>query len=105
MSQQVEIDYTLNLMIGDMTYTDLRRIEMSMIRIGNDLNRIFPNSPASKIITDIQRIIMLARQAQIAIRAAEMAMIPGAGWIAGLYAATTAVGVGFSVYDSIATGT
>jgi hypothetical protein len=101
---QVEIDYVLNLQIGDMTYTDLRRIEMSMIRIGNDINRIFPNSPASKIITDIEKIIMLARQAQIAIRAAEMALIPGAGWIAGLYAGTLAVSLGVSAYDATRTG-
>jgi len=104
MSQQVEIDYTLNLQIGDMTYTDLRRIEMSMIRICSDLNRIFPDSPVSKIISEMQRVIMLARQAQIAIRAAEMALVPGAGWIAGLYAVTVGVSFGLNAYDSVRTG-
>jgi hypothetical protein len=95
---QVEIDYVLNLQIGDMTYTDLRRVEMSVMRICSDLQRIFGNTEASKII-------MLARQAQMAIRAAEMALVPGAGWIAGLYAATMVTSAGLAAYDTIATGT
>lgn len=102
---QVEIDYVLNLQIGDMTYTDLRRVEMSVMRICSDLERIFGNTEASKILASLQKIIMLARQAQMAIRAAEMALVPGAGWIAGLYAATMVASAGFAAYDTIATGT
>jgi hypothetical protein len=89
------VDYTLNLQMGDMSYSELRRLEMSFIRIGSYLNRIFPNSPASKIITDLERMIMLARTAQVAIHAVELASGP-IGW---LFAATAIVGAGFAASD------
>jgi hypothetical protein len=96
-----EINYVLNLQLGDVSYSDLRKIEMSMMRIGEDLRRIFGDSDISNIIKSMERVINLTRQAQVMINAVELALIPGAGWVAGLYAATSVVGFGFSAYDSI----
>jgi hypothetical protein len=104
MSTQVEVDYILNLKLGDLNVSDVRKIEMSMVRIASDLNRIFPNSPISKIAEDIERVIMLARQAQTALIGLEAALVPGAGWIQMLTAATMATSLGISAYDTVRTG-
>jgi hypothetical protein len=94
--QQVEIDYILNLQFGDnLSYGDLRKIEMSMIRIGNIIQKVFPDSQAAKIMEDVQKIINLARTAQIALRAMQMAEGP-VGWI---FAGTTVVAAAFSASD------
>lgn len=96
MNQQIQIDYLLNLQIGDATYNDLRKIEMTMMRLFGVLNRVFPNSPVSKVIQDIEHTIMLLRQAQMAIRAVEAASGP-IGWA---YAGVSVVSVALSTYES-----
>lgn len=85
--QQVEIEYliTANIEPG---YSELRKLEMSMIRILSYIKRFCGNEQIDKAITKIEALIMAIRAAQIAIRALEVAEGP-IGWI---YAATTTVG-------------
>jgi hypothetical protein len=73
MSEQVEVDYILNVKIGEMDYTDLRRIEMSFIKLSGIIQKVFPNSDAAKIMKEANNIISSMRSAQIAIRDAERA--------------------------------
>jgi uncharacterized protein YaaW (UPF0174 family) len=93
---QVEVDYTLNLLINEGTYTDLRKIEMTMMRMFTILNRIFPNSPVSKIIQDLQHTLMVLHQVQATIRAVELASGP-IGWA---YAGVSVAGTALTVYES-----
>jgi hypothetical protein len=70
----VEIDYLLNLQLADdMNYSDVRRLEMSWVKIGNIIQRVFPNTPAAEIFKISNRIINEMRQVQIAIRATQRA--------------------------------
>jgi hypothetical protein len=74
LSESVEIDYILNLQLGDMDYSDLRRLEMSWVKIGNIVQRVFPNTPAAKIFEMSNKIISEMRQVQIAIRNTQRAL-------------------------------
>jgi tryptophan synthase beta subunit len=101
---QVEIDYVLNLQIEDATYSDLRKLEMTMMRTFSLLNRLFPDSPVSKIVQELQRVIMFARQAQLAIRATQAAyaayMAGTLGPVGAAYAVVSIASVALSGYES-----
>jgi len=96
MSQTYEVNYLLNLQMGDMKYNDLRKIEMSFVKIGNIVQRVFPDSPIAQIMEDMNRTINLAREAQMAIRAVQMASGP-IGW---LYAGVSIASASLTVYES-----
>jgi hypothetical protein len=74
MSESVEIDYILNLQLGDMDYKNIRSLEISFVKIGSIINRVFPDSDAAKIFQDITRMINELRQVQQAIRATQALM-------------------------------
>jgi hypothetical protein len=74
MSERIEIDYMLNLQIGDMDYTDLRRLEMSFVKIGSIIQRVFPDSSAAKVFEQSNRLINTMRQVQQAARSAQRAI-------------------------------
>jgi uncharacterized protein YaaW (UPF0174 family) len=96
MSEQVQVDYTLNLLIEQSSYNDLRKIEMTMMRTFSLLQRLFPNSDAAKVIQSIQKMIALLQQAQAAIRAVEAASGP-IGWA---YAAVSVASTALTTYES-----
>jgi hypothetical protein len=73
LSEQVQVDYLLNLQIEDATYQDLRRIEMSFVKLSGIIQKVFPNSDAAKIMRDANRIINAMHSVQIAVRDAERA--------------------------------
>ena len=74
MSESVQIDYLLNLQLGDMNYSDLRRLEMSFVKVGNIIQRVFPDTPAAKMFEEANRLISVMRNAQQAIRATQRAL-------------------------------
>lgn len=76
-----------------MTYTELRKLEISVIRILSLIRRFCGNENISKAIDYAERAIMTIRQLQMAMRALEMASGP-IGW---LYALVSVAGVGASV--------
>lgn len=91
-NEQVEVDYLLTVN-AEMGYTELRKLEMSLIRILSLVKRFCGDENVAKAIGTIEKLIMMIRMAQIAIRALEIAEGP-IGW---LYAITTAVGASISV--------
>jgi hypothetical protein len=87
MSEYHEIQYSL-MLNAEMTYGELRKVEITMIRILSYIKRFCGDENIDKAIKKIEAVIMACRAAQIAIRALEAAEGP-IGWA---YAATTTVG-------------
>jgi hypothetical protein len=83
------VDYLLMVDV-EPTYANLRKLEMSMIRILHYISRFCGDENINKAIKKIETTIMLVRSCQIAIRALEAAEGP-IGW---LYALTTVAGAG-----------
>lgn len=84
-TRTIEYLITANIEPG---YTELRKLEMSLMRILTYIKRFCGNEQIDKAIDKIQVLITAIRAAQIAIRALEAAEGP-VGWI---YAATTTIG-------------
>jgi hypothetical protein len=86
-----EIEYLLTVN-SEMTYNELRKLEMSLIRILSLVKRFCGDENVAKAIGLVEKLIMIIRMCQIAIHALEAAAGP-IGW---LYAITTAVGMGIA---------
>jgi len=92
------LDYIINLELGANCYSELRKLEISLFRILGYIRRLTGNENVENAIVAIQRLITIIRMAQIAIRSLQIASGP-IGW---LYAATTVIGLGFAVGESMA---
>jgi hypothetical protein len=93
MSQASSTDIQLNLMLNtEMSYRDLRRLEISLLRIMRYVEQFSGNKDLNKTLQLMEKAIITARTLQIAIRAVEAASGP-IGW---LYAGTTVVAAGMS---------
>lgn len=90
-TETTEIQYLLTVNC-EMTYNELRKLEMSLIRILSYVKRFCGDENVAKAIGTVEKLIMTIRMCQIAIRALEAAEGP-IGW---LYAITTAVGAAIS---------
>ena len=93
--QQME---TLELQVEStkMSYHDLRIVEMSIIRIGNALEKMTGSKEVSQAINTLNRLIFTVRSLQIAMHALDIAAGP-IGW---LYAAATIIGFGVMVGET-----
>lgn len=70
--------------------TEVRKMEISLIRIMNLVRRFSGHEEVNKMMDSIQRAIMLLRQMQIAIRATQAA-ISASGPVGWIYAGITVV--------------
>jgi hypothetical protein len=78
-NETTTIDYLLTLN-ADMSYTELRKLEISLIRIMRLVQRFSGNENLNQAITGIEKMIMTLRILQMAIRATENAEGP-LGWL------------------------
>lgn len=98
MSEEHTIDYVLTINT-ELAYADIRKLEITLIRLGNILRRITGSEEFDQILANIQRIIMIIRTAETAIRAFQMASGP-IGWLyAGVGAVTGAISIGTMASD------
>ena len=101
MSEQAEIEYLLTVNV-EMAYSDLRRLESSLMRIMGYISQLSGDPNIDKMMQKAQRAISLIRQLQIAYRtlaAIEAGAITGPiGW---LYAGTMLAGIGLSVAEEV----
>jgi hypothetical protein len=78
-----------------MSYHELRQVEVSLIRIGFALEKMTGSKELNKVISEFNRVIWTIRMTQIAINAFEAASGP-VGW---LFLAATTLGLGAMAYD------
>lgn len=100
MSDSTSLQYSLTVNT-DTAYSDIRKLETIIIRCLNYAERLTGDPNLKQGMQTIQRAIVLLRTLQQTIRLTQLALIPGAGLIAGALAATSAVGSGFAIYDTI----
>lgn len=100
MSETTTLDYLVTVN-AEQCYTELRKLEISLIRILGFIERMSGDPNIDNFANKIQRTIVLIRQAQIAFRAlyALMAGTMG-GPIGWLFAGTQIVGIGLSMYEA-----
>lgn len=91
MSESTTIDYVLTINT-EMTYAELRKLEISLIRIMGYIQRFSGSPSIDAAFRKIQQLLIMIRSVQIAIRALEAASGP-IGW---LYALTTITGAGLT---------
>ena len=98
---QTEIEYLLTVN-AEMAYTDLRRLESSLMRIMGYISQLSGDPNIDKMMQKAQETISLVRQLQIAYRtmlALEAGTLGGPiGW---LYAGTMLAGIGLSVAEEV----
>lgn len=99
MSAHNEIEYTLTLNT-QLTYSEIRKLEISMMRILGYIQRLTPgNTDLHRLIDTMQSAITVLRSMQIALHAVQIARMSAGDPIAWLSAGTTVVAVGFSGYS------
>lgn len=87
-----------------MTYSELRKIEIVMIRILSYVRRFCGNEELGKMLEYIEKAIMSLRMLQVTMRAIEMAEGP-IGWAyAGVSMLGAGIMVGTEVYDVTRSG-
>lgn len=92
------VDYVLTVNT-EMSYGELRKLEMSLMRIMYLVERFSGNQDLNKMLKYIQEAIVAMRSLQIAMRAVEMAEGP-IGWLyAGVSIVAAATTIGTDVYD------
>jgi hypothetical protein len=91
MSETHEINYLLTIN-AEPTYSEMRKLEIILIRNLNYIRRLAGSEQLDKIIQKIQEVIMWMRIMEMAFRAFEMAAGP-LGWA---YAITSIIGAGFA---------
>jgi hypothetical protein len=98
--KNVEIQYLLTVNT-EHAQRDIRRLETSLMRIMNAIERLTPNNTElSKLITIAQNTITIMVALQNTIRATQLALGP-IGW---LYAGTSMLATGltgYSLYESM----
>lgn len=90
--EQNAIDYILTIST-DITYSEVRKLEMSLMRIMTLVERFSGSPELNKMLSYIQKSITALRQVQMAIRAVQAAEGP-IGW---LYAAVSVIGAATTV--------
>jgi hypothetical protein len=75
-----------------MSYRDLKRLEISLLRIMRYVQDFSGNKDLNKALQLMEKAIIMAKTLQMVIRAVEMASGP-IGW---LYAGTTVIAAGMS---------
>lgn len=84
-----------------MTYTEFRKLEISLIRILSLVQRFSGNEQLNETLKVVEKAIMTLRILQMAIRATEMAAGP-IGWLfAAVSWASAATTIGTEVYDGV----
>lgn len=95
--ETAEVDYVLTVN-SEQAASDLRRIETILMRVLSYIKRMSGgNENIEAFVNQLQRVIIVIRAVQIALRALEMASGP-IGWA---YAAVAAVGVALTVNDAL----
>jgi hypothetical protein len=95
-----EIQYSLSLQINPLTYSEVRKLEISLMRILSYLEMATGSPEIQKFINSVQAAIVAVRSLQIAIHALEAATGP-IGWV---YAGTTVAAAalsGYGIYESM----
>lgn len=95
-----EVEYNIRVNFDSQVYSDIKKLETSLIRISGYLIRLSGNESLTQTLRLIQDVIIALRSLQIAMRAVQAASGP-VGWI---YAATTVAAVGFtglSMYETM----
>ena len=83
------------------SYHDIRMVEMSVIRIGNDLEKMTGSREVKQVMNYLDRVIMKIRMVQIMLHALEIASGP-IGWLYfGATALSTGMMIGEPIYDSL----
>jgi len=93
---QIE-DLKQKILDVEMSYHDIREIEIAMIRIGSALERMTGSKEVKAAISECNRLIWTIRMTMIAINALSVAEGP-VGW---LYSGATALALGVMGYDAM----
>jgi hypothetical protein len=100
MSEQQTIEFNLAIN-AEMSYSELRKLEIGLIRCLNLAQRFTGDENLKKGIATIQRSIMMLRTLQIAYHAVQIARMSAGDPLAWFSAATTVAATGMSLYDSL----
>jgi hypothetical protein len=92
------LEYTLTVNTEG-SYTQIRRLEMSVIRILYLIRKLSGNESLDTAIMKMQQAIMTIRSLQIALHALQAARAASGDPTAWLYFGATAIGVGLSTLD------
>ncbi|MFA5365197.1 MAG: hypothetical protein WC325_08470 [Candidatus Bathyarchaeia archaeon] len=99
-SNSTAIQYSLSLNT-ELAHKDIRQLETVLMRTLNYVQMFTGGDPnITKAINLAQAAITTYRTLEMAIRAAQAALIPGAGLIKLAYAATSFIAVGMSGYSA-----
>jgi hypothetical protein len=90
-----EVSFLLSVNVNELSFSEVRKIEMSLFRILSYVRRFCGNESVANAIAKGEQLITLARHVQIALHALEIAEGP-IGW---LYALTTVIGTGLAASD------
>jgi len=83
------------------SYHDVRQVEMSIIRIGNSLEKLTGSPQVQAAINQLNRVIWTIRALQMSLHALEVASGPF-GWLYfGATALSTGMMIGEPIYDSL----
>lgn len=100
MSEQNSVDYLLTVKFDEIGLSGLRKVESAIYRILNSIERMSGGNPDITNFTNkLQRSISTMRSWQIASVALQTALIPGAGWIAGISAIAAVGSAAFMTTD------
>jgi hypothetical protein len=100
MSQSQTIEYNLAIN-ADMSYSDLRKLETSLVRCLNLAQRLTGDENVKNGIQYIQKAIMTLRTLQMAYHAVQIARMSAGDPIAWLSAGTMVASAGLTIYDTI----
>lgn len=95
-SQTIEYNFLLNV---DIAMSDVRKLEMALIRCLNIAQRFTGDENLKKGIATIQRSIMTLRSLQAAYHAVQIARMAAGDPLAWFSAGATVLSVGFTVTD------
>lgn len=99
MSQSQTIEYTLAVNT-EMSYSDIRKLEMVLIRCLNLAQRFTGDENLKNGIATMQKAIMTLRTLQMAYHTVQLARMAAGDPIAWLYAASSVATAGMTLYDS-----
>jgi hypothetical protein len=100
MSQSQTIEYNLSIN-ADMTFSDIRKLEISLVRCLNLAQRFTGDENLKNGLQTMQKAIMTLRTLQTAYRAVQIARMAAGDPLAWFSAATMVASAGMTIYDSI----
>jgi hypothetical protein len=100
MSQSQTIEYSLAINT-DMAYSDIRKLEISLVRCLNLAQRFTGDEDLKKGIQLMQKAIMTLRTLQMAYHAVQMARMAAGDPLAWFSAATMVATSAMTVYDTV----